>query len=51
MPLCIVLIRSAGKKLTRRATALQERGGDLTASLSESLQSALEIRAYNLQEP
>ncbi|MFD2255810.1 ABC transporter ATP-binding protein [Luteolibacter algae] len=50
VPLCILLIRSAGKKLTRRARALQEKGGDLSASLSESLQSALEIRAYNLQE-
>ncbi len=50
VPLCIFVIRAAGKKLTRRAKALQEKGGDLSASLSESLQSALEIRAYNLQE-
>jgi subfamily B ATP-binding cassette protein MsbA len=50
VPLCIILIRSAGKKLMSRATVLQQRGGDLSASLSESLQSALEIRAYNLQE-
>ncbi len=51
VPLCILVIRFAGKRLTRRAKALQEKGGDLSASLSESLQSALEIRAYNLQEP
>ncbi len=50
VPICIFLIRAAGKKLTVRARALQQRGGDLTASLSESLQSALEIRAFNLQE-
>ena len=50
VPLCILLIRSAGKKLMRRAIVLQQHGGDLSASLSESLQSALEIRAYNLQE-
>jgi subfamily B ATP-binding cassette protein MsbA len=50
VPLCIMVIRSAGKKLMRRATVLQQCGGDLSASLSESLQSALEIRAYNLQE-
>ncbi len=50
VPLCIMVIRSAGKKLTARAYMLQSRGGDLSASLSESLQSALEIRAYNLQE-
>lgn len=50
VPLCISVIRMAGKKLTGRARTLQRRGGDLSASLSESLQSALEIRAYNLQE-
>ena len=50
VPLCIMVIRTAGKKLTARAYTLQSRGGDLSASLSESLQSALEIRAYNLQE-
>lgn len=50
VPLCIMVIRSAGKKLTARAHSLQKQGGDLSASLSESLQSALEIRAYNLQE-
>lgn len=50
VPICILLIRAAGKKLTKRARTLQQRGGDLSASLSESLQSALEIRAYNLQE-
>lgn len=50
VPICIMLIRMAGKKLTARARLLQARGGDLSASLSESLQSALEIRAYNLQE-
>jgi ATP-binding cassette, subfamily B, bacterial MsbA len=49
VPLCIMFIRMAGKKLTARARTLQNRGGDLSASLSESLQSALEIRAYNLQ--
>ena len=50
VPLCVMIIRLAGKKLMARARALQRRGGDLSASLSESLQAALEIRAYNLQE-
>ncbi len=49
VPLCVFVIRAAGKKLYRRAKSLQEKGGNLSASLSESLQSALEIRAYNLQ--
>ena len=51
VPICVMFIRLAGKKLARRARALQNRGGDLSATLSESLQSALEIRAYNLQAP
>ena len=50
VPVCVMLIRAAGKKLARRAYSLQSRGGDLSASLSESLQSALEIRAFNLQK-
>ena len=51
VPVCIFAIRFAGKKLTKRAVVLQARGGDLSASLSENLQSALEIRGYNLQRP
>ncbi len=50
VPLCISFIRLAGKKMTAKARILQRNGGDLSASLSENLQSALEIRAYNLQE-
>jgi ATP-binding cassette, subfamily B, bacterial MsbA len=50
VPVCILAIRFAGKKLTKRAVVLQARGGDLSAALSENLQSALEIRGYNLQE-
>lgn len=50
VPLCITFIRVAGKKMTTKARALQRNGGDLSASLTENLQSALEIRAYNLQD-
>ncbi len=49
VPVCVAVIRSAGKRLAARARSLQARGGDLTAAVSESLQSPLEIRAYNLQ--
>lgn len=49
MPVCVLIIRSAGKKLARRAKALQSQGGTMTAALSESLQAPLEIRAYNLE--
>jgi subfamily B ATP-binding cassette protein MsbA len=50
VPACVGVIRSAGKRLAIRARSLQKRGGDLTAALSESLQSPLEIRAYNLED-
>jgi subfamily B ATP-binding cassette protein MsbA len=50
IPFCVFLIRIVGKKMTRRAKLLQIQGGGLTAYLTESLQSALEIRAYNLQQ-
>lgn len=50
VPLCVTLIRTIGKKLSRRAKQLQQQGGDMTATLSESLQAPLEIRAYNLQQ-
>ena len=50
VPMCVMVIRVAGKRLVIRARSLQQRGGDLTAALSESLQSPLEIRAYNLED-
>ena len=50
VPICVTVIRAAGKKLARRARSLQHRGGILTATLTESLQSSLEIRAYNLED-
>lgn len=50
IPICVLAIRHAGKKLAARAKQLQRQGGDLSAALAESLQSPLEIRAYNLQE-
>jgi subfamily B ATP-binding cassette protein MsbA len=50
VPICVGVIRSAGKRLAARARTLQARGGDLSAALTESLQSPLEIRAYNLEE-
>jgi subfamily B ATP-binding cassette protein MsbA len=49
VPVCVTVIRSAGKRLAARARSLQERSGNLSATLAESLQSSLEIRAYNLE--
>ena len=50
VPVCVFVIRAAGKRLASRARELQAQTGELSASLSESLQSSLEIRAYNLEE-
>ncbi len=50
VPVCVIVIRAAGKRLADRARSLQNQGGNHTATLSESLQSSLEIRAYNLEE-
>ncbi len=50
IPPCVAVIRIAGRKLARRAIILQEKNGDLSAILTESLQSPLEIRAYNLED-
>ena len=50
VPICVVVIRQAGKRLAAKAIALQKTAGTLSASLTENLQSSLEIRAYNLQE-
>ena len=50
VPICVAVIRAAGKRLALRARLLQARGGALTAALTESLQSSLEIRAYNLED-
>lgn len=49
VPVCVLVIRSAGKKLAKRARALQDQGGTMTAALAENLQAPLEIRAYNLE--
>jgi len=50
VPFCITVIRSTGRRLALKAKILQRRGGDLTATLTESLQSPVEIRAYNLEQ-
>ncbi len=50
VPVCVLIIRSAGKKLARRAKVLQKQGGTMTAALSETLLAPLEIRAYNLEQ-
>lgn len=50
VPVCVVVIRYAGRRLAAKAISLQNTTGTLSASLTENLQSSLEIRAYNLEE-
>ncbi len=50
IPLCVIPLRALGKRLGRKARVLQSSAGDLSGQISESLQAAMEIRAYNLQE-
>jgi subfamily B ATP-binding cassette protein MsbA len=49
IPLCIIPIRIAARRLIKKARLLASQTGELTAVVSESLQSPMEIQAYNLQ--
>lgn len=50
LPVCVLPIRMAGKKLLKKAQALQAKAGDMTAAVSENLASQREVRAYNMQD-
>lgn len=50
VPLCILPIRMVAKHLTKRSREVARLNGDLTAVITESLQSPVEIQSYNLQE-
>lgn len=50
VPICVFPIRLFGKKLYKKAQALQKTSGDMTAHLSENLASQREIRAYNMEQ-
>lgn len=49
VPLCIVPIRMAARQLVKRSRQLADQGGELSAVSIETLQSPLEVQAYNLQ--
>jgi len=49
-PLCVLLIRLATRRLRKRSAQLAQATGELTATVSETLQSPLEVQAYNLQQ-
>lgn len=50
IPVCIVPIRLIGKKLKKKATALQYELADATNRICQNLEATQEIRAYNLEE-
>ena len=50
IPLCVFPIRIVGQKLLKKAKKLQKQSGELTASVTDSLQAPQEIRAYNMQD-
>ena len=49
VPLCIIPIHVASRQLVKRSRQLSESGGELGSMTVETLQSPLEIQAYNLQ--
>ena len=50
IPLCVLPIRSFGRKLKRKARKVQAEMGDITADVTDGLQAPQEIRAYNMQD-
>ncbi len=50
VPAVIIPVRLIGKRMLKKARQLQTETGELTSSLTESLQSPMEIRAYNMQD-
>jgi len=49
IPLCVLPIQIAARRLKKRARQMAKAGGQLTSIVTESMQAPLEIRAYNLQ--
>ena len=49
IPICVLPIRMIGKRLMRRAAAMQRQVGDNSAVLAETLGATREIRAFNLE--
>lgn len=49
VPLCIIPIRIAARRLIKKSRLLASQTGELSAVVTEGLQSPMEIQAYNLQ--
>lgn len=50
IPVCVLPIQLAARRLRKRARQLAKAGGELTSIVTESMQAPVEIRAYNLQK-
>ncbi len=50
VPLCVLPVHFAGKKLVRRAKQLQTELGSLTGLFSENIAATREVRAFGLEE-
>jgi ATP-binding cassette, subfamily B, bacterial MsbA len=50
IPLLVLPLRAAARRIIKRSRALTAQTGELTAIVTESLQSPMEVQAYNLQE-
>jgi subfamily B ATP-binding cassette protein MsbA len=49
VPACVIPIRMVARRLVRRSRLVAKQTGELTAVVTETLQSPMEIQAYNLQ--
>ena len=49
IPLCVIPISRAGKKIAQRSKAVQKQMGETSSTISETLQSPLEVRVYQLE--
>ncbi len=50
IPIAVMPVRLLGKRLMRKAAAMQREAGDNSAVLAETLGATREIRAFNLEE-
>jgi ATP-binding cassette, subfamily B, bacterial MsbA len=50
IPVAVLPVRMLGKRLMRKAAAMQREAGDNSAVLAETLGATREIRAFNLEE-
>ncbi|MCP5523941.1 MAG: ABC transporter ATP-binding protein [Verrucomicrobiales bacterium] len=51
VPICVIPIQTVTRRVLRRSRAVAHQSGELAAEITESIQSPLEIQAYNLQAP